>query len=233
MTATIAQRATGHVPTAPAPNKHVLKVDLFEETIHRLGLLDLRPVFPYFDDGDLVPCLSVCIGDPNVKQFQFFHANTVSESLLCLAADDMMKPGQLMTLAQTHGVNTFLKDAHDPNSFNIMVITIRMNKERIQDEGLLLRCSKCNAIVFERHVDVKEGPVRAHYPEFHGQAKYTAICEEFNSSEQNRTCPECGHLQDRFPIEQIGWGMYAKNVVAANEGRNVMESYAAKFTETE
>ncbi len=229
----IVEQATGRVPLAPAPNKRVLKVDLFEEAVHRLGLLDLVPVFPYFGNGDLVPCLSVCIGDPDLKQFQFFHANSVSESLLCLAGDDSMKPGQLMTLAQTHGVNTFLKNPHDPDSFNVMIVTIRMNKEPVQDEGILIRCPKCNALVFERHVNVKDGPVRAFYPEFHGHAKYADVIDEFNSSEQNRTCSECGHLQERFPVEQMGWGVYRKNIVAANRGREIFESYVAQVAGTE
>jgi len=65
--------------------KAPVKKNLFEEVIHATGTLELAPVFPYLDNGAIVPCLSVSLGGKSTQRFQFFHDNVVLEVLLCLA----------------------------------------------------------------------------------------------------------------------------------------------------
>ena len=145
--------------------KKPIKKNLFEEVIHATGTLELVPVFPYLDDGAIVPCLSVSIGGPNAQKFQFFHDNVVPEVALCLAGEDSaLRTGQLMVLPNMHGVNNFLKDLANENAYMVVLITIRMNAHDSQDEGFLIRCEKCNELVYQRETNIKHGPPRPFTP---------------------------------------------------------------------
>jgi hypothetical protein len=59
---------------ALVPGTMPVKKNLFEEVIHATGTLELVPVFPYLDNGAIVPCLSVSLGKAGTQRFQFFHA---------------------------------------------------------------------------------------------------------------------------------------------------------------
>ena len=54
------------------PGKKPIKKNLFEEVIHATRTLELVPVFPYLDNGAIVPCLSVSIGGPNARKVPIF-----------------------------------------------------------------------------------------------------------------------------------------------------------------
>lgn len=228
MTIIEASRPSGerHVPDAPAPGKRVLKVDIFEIAIRTVGVLQLMPIFPYLGDGDVVPCLSPTAGRPDLDHFQFFHVNEVDETLICLASQGAgMKTGAVMKLAAKHGVTAFLRNPHDPASFNVNLITIRMKQGDVQEEAFSLSCPKCHQTVFRRDFNVKDGPARKHYPEFYALRYYAEACEEFNSSETNRTCV-CGEVLPPFPLHLMGWWLYAENIDIAERGREELETRA-------
>lgn len=213
-----------HVPARPAPNKRPMKVDVFELVTKTAGALQLAPIFPYLDDGAIVPCLSITKGRPDLESFQFFHANVVAESILCLAEQGAtMKTGQLIKATPVHGVNAFLKKPTDPESFYVVLITIRMGSDAVQEEGFIIRCSKCNTIVYQRDFNVKEGTRWKYYPEFYALRYYAECCDEFNADEAKRACPKCGTVQKPFPAKQMGWWTYAENVEVANRGREALE----------
>ncbi len=206
--------------------KTPIKKNLFEEVIHATGTLELVPVFPYLDDGAIVPCLSVSMGGGGAQKFQFFHENVVPEVLLCLAEQNSaLNTGMMMALPNLHGVNNFLKDVDDKDAYMIVLITIRMNRADDQTEGFLIRCTECNELVFRRDTNVKEGPERAYYPEFYALAFYADAVDEFNASD--RTCPKCGVVQEHFPQEQLGWRRYARQVDLANRARADAEGRGA------
>ena len=205
--------------------KKPIKKNLFEEVIHATGTLELVPVFPYLDDGAIVPCLSVSIGGPNAKKFQFFHDNVVPEVLLCIAGEkSALHAGQMMVLPNMHGVNNFLKDLANEDAYMVVLITIRMNAQADQNEGFLIRCEKCNELVYQLETNIKNGPQRPYYPEFYALGFYADAIEEFNASD--RTCPKCNHVQELFPAEQVGWRRYAQQVAVANRARAAIEQQA-------
>lgn len=219
-----------HVPLRPAPHKRPVKVNVFEMVTRSVGTLQLVPIFPYMDDGAIVPCLSITKGGGELEPFQFFHANVVAESILCLAEQGAtMKTGQLIKTTPVHGVNTFLKKPKDPESFYVVLVTIRMLGDKVQQEGFILRCSKCNTIVYQRDFDVKQGPTWKHYAEFYALRYYAECCEEFNADEAKRTCPKCATVQQPFPLKQMGWRLYADNVEVANRGREALENAAREI----
>jgi len=62
---------------APAPNRPPLKVNVYK--FARDAATTLAPLFPYFDAGSIVPCLSVFRGGPGRRYGLFQHFNTVDE----------------------------------------------------------------------------------------------------------------------------------------------------------
>jgi hypothetical protein len=229
--ATIAPRdsAARHVPDGPPPHKRAVRVNVFELATNNIGSHQLTPIFPYWDDGAIVPCLTIGVGHRDLVPFQFSHSNAVDETILYLAAEGATtKTGQIMKLSPVHGVNMFLKDPFDPESYSIALLTIRMLSGPVQQEGFSIRCASCNEIVYQREFNVKAGPTHQHYPEFHALRYYSECCEEFNSSEQRRTCPKCGTVQAEFPLKQMGWWRHVENVEVANKGRAALEALAAE-----
>ena len=205
-----------------------VKKNLFEEVIHATGTLELVPVFPYLDDGAIVPCLSVSLGGAGAQRFQFFHDNVVPEVLLCLAErQGALRAGQMMVLPNLHGVNNFLKDLQSDSAYLVVLITIRVNQQDEQREGFLIRCERCNELLYRRHRDIKHGPERPYYPEFYALAFYADAVDEFNASD--RTCPKCGHVQPPFPAGQVGWRRYATQVRVANLARAEAERFAGQL----
>ena len=205
------------------PNKRPIKKNLFEEVIHATGDLELVPVFPYLDDGAIVPCLSIAMGGEHVKKFQFFHANDVPEVMICLSEQNSaLRAGTLMSFPDLHGVNNFLKDVADDDAYMIVLIAIRMRAGE-QVEGFELRCDECNEPIYRLDRDIKQGPERPYYPEFHALRLYADAVDEFNASD--RKCSKCGHVQEPFPQDQLGWKRYARQVDLANRARAGAEAW--------
>jgi phage FluMu protein Com len=210
------------------PGKAPVKKNLFEEVSHATGTLELVPVFPYLDNGAIVPCLSVSMGGASAQRFQFFHDNVTPEVLLCLAEKQgALKAGQMMVLPNLHGVNNFLKDLQDESAYLVVLITVRMNQQNEQREGFLIRCEQCNELLYQRYQNIKQGPERPYYPEFHALAFYADAVDAFNASD--RTCPKCKHVQPPFPVEQMGWRRYAMQVRVANQAREEAERFARQL----
>src|SRR5438270_11435540 len=75
----------GHVPRQPAPHKRPMKVNDYELITKNIGTLQLVPIFPYLDDGAIVPCLSISKGGSDLEPAQLFRDSDLAESILCLA----------------------------------------------------------------------------------------------------------------------------------------------------
>jgi DNA-directed RNA polymerase subunit M/transcription elongation factor TFIIS len=202
--------------------KRPIKKNMFEEVIHATGDLELVPVFPYLDEGSIVPCLSIAMGGRGVKKFQFFHTNDVPEVMICLSEhNSALRAGMLMSFPDLHGVNNFLKDVADEDAYMIVIIAIRM-KAGAQNEGFVLRCDECNNEIYRLNRDIKQGPERQYYPEFHALRLYADAVDDFNASD--RKCEKCGHVQEMFPQDQLGWRRYARQVDLANRARASVEA---------
>jgi hypothetical protein len=221
-----------HVPNRPAANREPVKVDVFELVIRNLGLLQLAPIFPYTHDGAIVPCMTNTTGVKDMTPWHFFHANDVKETIVCMVENGgAMKTGMIMVAGDTHGVGPFLKDPHDPAHYYVGLITVRMLSGPTQMEGIVLRCQKCNAVIYERHFNVKEGPERKYYPEFYALRHYLECFREFNSSEEKRTCKKCGTVRaPEVASEDFGYVQYARNIETANRSRESFEEMAATLT---
>jgi hypothetical protein len=210
---------------AVAPGKRVRKVNVFESMLAHQGMLEQLPLFPYFGPGDIVPTAALSLSLPSLPRAHFYHYNDITEVILTLAGDGaMLATGQLYLQQGTHGVTTFLRkpDGPEAQSYQISLIVIRMKAEGPQNEAFILRCTKCNEIVFRLDRDVWAAPPRAYYPELVNIRFYADAADAFNA--EPRSCARCGTAQPRFPAELMGWRRYAQYVELANRARANLEA---------
>ncbi len=76
------------------------------------------------------------------------------------------------------------KVPHSPQRFADTVgLVIERKRLPGEKDGLLWFCPECNACVYEEYFELKN--IEKDFP---------PVFEHFFGSEENRTCPECGHL---------------------------------------
>ena len=210
-----------------APGKMPLKTNVFETMVDHQGMLQQKPLFPYLGPGDVVPAAALSYSLPGMPRVQFFHYNDIQEVVLTMAArDGLISTGQLYLQQGTHGVTTFLRKPQAPTAevYQISLIIIRMKTEGPQMEGFLIRCLKCNELVFRVDRDIFEGPSHPHYRELANIRFYADAAEAFNASP--RVCANCQTTQPEFPVELMGWRRYAQYAELANRARSDIEAAA-------
>lgn len=207
-----------------APGKRPLKVNVFEDVLAHQGMLEQKPLFPYFGPGDIVPTSALSISLPEFPHAHFYHYNDIPEVILTLAGSGaLLATGQLYLQQGTHGVTTFLRKPQGPEAetYQISLIIIRMKTEGPQNEGFVMRCGKCNEVVFRMDRDVWQAPEHQYYPELPNVRFYADAVDAFNG--EPRVCAKCGATQARFPQELMGWRRYAQYVDLANRARAELE----------
>jgi len=206
------------------PTKRPLKVNVFEQMLGHQGMLEQIPLFPYLGPGDIVPTAALSLTMPDTPRVHFFHYNDVPEVILCMAGEGgLIATGQLYLQQGTHGVTTFLRQPTGPEAkhYQLALIIIRIKPEGPQNEGFIMRCQKCNDIVFRVDRDVWPSSPRAHIPELLNIRFYADAVDTYNS--ESRRCPKCSAEQPRFPSELMGWRRYAQYVDLANRARADLE----------
>ncbi len=78
----------------PTGDKEPLKVNVYDFV--QFTKTALAPMFPYFDEGSIVPCTATFKGGPKVDYSRFQPFNTVDEILLTFGADGSMRGGGLL-----------------------------------------------------------------------------------------------------------------------------------------
>ena len=208
-----------------AAGKQPRKVNVFAHMLTHQGMLEQVPLFPYFGPGDIVPCAALSLTLPDTPRVHFYHDNDVPEVILCMASEGgLISTGQLYLQQGTHGVTTFIRQPAGPEGkhYQISLIIVRMKPAGPQQEGFVLRCPRCNAIVYRADRDVWQAPPHDHYPELANLRFYADAAEAYNA--EPRSCPGCGAAQPRFPAELMGWRRYVQYVELANRARRDMEA---------
>jgi hypothetical protein len=211
------------------PGKRPLKVNVFESMLAHQGMLEQMPLFPYFGPGDIVPTAALSLSLPDMPRVHFYHYNDLPEVILAMAGEGaLLAAGQLYLQQGTHGVTTFLRNARGPEaqSYVLAFIIIRMKDEGPQNEAFILRCVKCNEVVFRVDRDVWQAPAHPHYPELVNVRFYADAADAFNV--EPRRCEKCGEAQPSFPTELMGWRRYAQYVALANRARADLDAAAHK-----
>jgi hypothetical protein len=191
----------------------------------------LAPLFPpYLERGSIMPCATLFVGGPEAEFGHFFHENTEEEVALVIADHGAHKgTGTVMIAPLHHGVNSFLKDPKDPESFLLIMITQRQRDAGPQAERILFRC-KCNEVLFEYGFDAT--PPDAFVP---GVDKIlittrdsSAAAEAFNADEKLRTCKRCGTVAAPFPIAPWGWTQHTLQHRTVARARAILSGTAGE-----
>ena len=206
-------------------DKQPCKVNVFAHMLGHQGMLEQMPLFPYFGPGDIVPAAALSLTLPDTPRVHFYHYNDIPEVILCMASEGgLIATGQLYLQQGTHGVTTFIRQpaGAEGTHYQISLIVIRMKPEGPQNEGFVLRCPRCNEVVFRTDRDVWQGPAHDHYPELANVRFYADAVDAYNA--EPRSCGACGAAQPRFPAELMGWRRYVQYVELANRARRDMEA---------
>lgn len=199
----------------PAKGKQPLKCNVFDYA--RTLVSTLTPMFPYVDEGAMVPTIALFYGEEDGDYGYFEHENTVDEVAIVFgsgATTGRGKAGLVRASARSHGVGNLLSEPDSAESFSLVSVTQRQSTGVIQKEAVAFACSKCSTEVYREEFDSTPpkrseqeralGPV-GHLHTIYGSAQ-AAI--NYNSSKKNRTCPECRNINSPFPLKRWGWDRY-------------------------
>ncbi|PRP99972.1 hypothetical protein [Enhygromyxa salina] len=171
----------------------------------------LAPLFPYLHPGAIVPTGALFIGGPDTDYGQFYHHNSVDEIIIAFVANGAtLQTGQLYNGGRVHGVNGFLKDQTAPGSFVLFSVTQRQLDEGAQPEAISILCTSCRKQLFKGEFDGASPPdaTELDHP-FMSAAALPDVLRAFNEDPELRTCPDCGHVNEPFPVHAWGWDNYA------------------------
>jgi hypothetical protein len=214
----------------PAPDKEPLKVNIFE--FMKGANSALIPLFPYLDEGAIVPCGTLFDGGPGTFYGAFEHYNDVDEVAITFAAEgSRYRPGFVRVGPRQHFVGNPFGAEDDQNAYALIVITQRQLVGRTQTERVVFRCAKCKAELLNHQFDATPAP-RGRQTETRGaHAPFKTIVESVATyrdyNEHHRACAKCGHVNPSFPLELWGVDRYASQSDKVRRGRTLFEAVMA------
>jgi hypothetical protein len=198
----------------PDPEREPLKANAYRLAQH--SPTALVPLFPYFDEGAIVPCVATFSGGPGKRYGRFQHFNTVDEVAVMFGASGQLSRGSGLVRVgpKLHMVQAPMDNAEDPANAGVAVITQRQSIGKEQREEYRFVCEKCDRRLFIRAVEAN--PPKRGSTQSAGSAAFLTIVEtyeaarRFNEDEKARTCRHCGHQNPPFPLESWGWDVYVR-----------------------
>jgi phage FluMu protein Com len=207
-----------------------LKVNAFEAA--KSACSKLLPLFPYVGPDAIVPALGVSFQEEGRPMGRFFHENSVDEVGMCLGAGGGGDawPGGIFSTGRTHPVGQADTDPEpEIGSFGVITIIQRHGIDE-QRESFTVRCSKCQHLLLRhRYSFVPSAPDDGELEEFATLVECANGAEEYNSSEDRRTCTKCGHVNEIFPLENWGWRTYRTNAQAAEAARRALVEASSRI----
>ena len=227
-------RRKGPEMRPPAPDKQPLRTNIYE--FGRNLVSTLTPMFPYVDEGSIVPTCAFFYGGPEGDYGYFEHDNTVDEVAIIFGAGGTTGRGVgglVRVSARSHGVGNLLTDPTSPESYSLVTVTQRQSTSGAQQESVAFTCAKCSNELFRLHYDATP-PRRGRQREAMGAIGELGTiigsaeaAERFNAEAANRSCAKCGHVNPPFPLHRWGWDRYAAQTRIAREASRNLESLAA------
>jgi hypothetical protein len=144
-----------------------------------------------------------------------------------------MQTGQVFATQKLHGVNSFLKNPHDPASYLVITVTQRQSAGPPQREAIIMRCAKCAEQVARFEYEAPplapadaRGPDADAHPGFITIVKSWETLDAYNADAGQRRCAACGHQNEPFPLERWGWGRYRAQAITVNAARRALDAAA-------
>jgi hypothetical protein len=224
-----ARPAPGLSIPPPRADRQPLHANLF--TVMQRANTTLTPLFPYMHPGAIVPTGALFIGGPGTDYGQFFHHNSVDEIIIAFVARDAtLATGQLYNGGRVHGVNSFLKDQTKAGSFALFTVTQRQVETGPQPESFSMVCSACRKQLFIENWDSASPPdARELDLPMPSVTQPAEFMQRYNEDPERRKCKECGHQNDRFPLERWGWRSYMSQTKVMIEAEQVLEQAGASI----
>jgi hypothetical protein len=196
----------------PDPNREPLKANVYR--LVQCSPTALVPLFPYVDEGSIVPCAATFSGGPGRRYGRFQHFNTVDEIAVMFGASGQLSRGAGLVRVgpKLHMVQAPMENQEDPANSGVVVITQRQSIGKEQREEYRFVCDKCDRRLFVMEANATP-PKRGEQPR---NAPFLTIIEtseaarRFNEDETARKCKHCGHQNPPFPSESWGWDVYAR-----------------------
>ena len=116
------------VMRSAAADKQPLKCNVYE--FARNLVSTLTPMFPYVDEGAMVPTIAMFYGEPEGDYGYFEHVNTVDEVAIIFGAGETTgrgRAGLVRASARSHGVGNLLTDPDSPDSYSVVTVTQRQS----------------------------------------------------------------------------------------------------------
>lgn len=210
----------------PDPDREPLKVNVF--AFAQTCPTPLAPMFPYLDEGAIVPCVSSFRGAPGKRYGRFQHFNTVDEVAVVWGASGAQRRGVglIHVGPKLHMVQP-METADSTDDTGLIVITQRQAVGKEQREEVRFICEKCDRRLFLYELDatpVERGTKRP--PGTYAFKTILATCEavrQFNADEAVRTCKHCGHVNAPFPIDAWALEIYENQSAIARMGRHSLD----------
>jgi len=214
---------------APDPTRPPLTANVFHAV--RSANTKLMPMFPYAEDGCLVPCANVFSGGKGYGIGVFNHTNSVDEvSITFASVGSGIRSGDVFVGAREHMVGAFFHEEESDQNLMVIVVVQRQSEAGVaQHESLSFICAKCQASLSRVEYPAKTGHAAADVaPALETLTEGAAWAREFNASEELRTCKKCGHLNAPFPLRVWGWEDYRRNYETAEKARALYLSEATR-----
>ena len=207
-----------------------MKTNVFQHLIAHTGVPGITALFPYLHPGAIVMGGVYSLNYPGSPEFNFHHTNDCEELFISLVSNNFQRPfGMLGVGAKTHEVDNHTgTQESNPDAYTVALVIQRNKEKPPQREVLSIYCSneECKKLVFRKEMDNFEGEEQPYYPEF---KTITVLgpdaVNEFNQSD--RTCKNCGTVLPHFPIEDMSWSLYTRQVRLANRARADYERFLA------
>jgi hypothetical protein len=225
-----ATSSTTHRIPAPSPDKLPLKQNVFE--FMRGGNTTLLPLFPYVDEGSIIPAGTLFRGTSDTDYGSFEHFNDVDEVFIVFAAEGArFRSGTVRIGTRQHFVGSPFMGEDAAESMALIVVTQRQSTGREQRERLIFRCSGCRAEILNYEFDATP-PARGTQLETLGpHAPFTTLVQSvkaYDAYNENRTCSECGHENARFPTKLWGNDSYVDQSWLMRQAREQLSHDAAE-----
>lgn len=207
-----------------------MKTNVFQHLISHTGVPGITPIFPYLHPGAIVIGGVYSLNYPGSPEYNFHHTNDCEELFISIVSNQSQRPlGILAVGDRTHEVNNHTgTHASNADAYTVALIIQRNKEKPPQREVFSIYCpnEECKKLVFRKEMDNFEGEQQPYYPEL---KTITVLgpdaVNEFNQTD--RTCHSCGTVLPWFPIENMSWSLYTRQVRLANRARTDYERFLA------
>jgi hypothetical protein len=210
----------------PDPARPPMIANIFHAVRH--ANTKLMPMFPYCQDGCIVPGASVFSGGRGRGIGAFHHENSVDEvSIVFASVGGGIRTGDVFVGAREHLVGAFFHEEEGENNLMVIAVVQRQAEAGIpQSESLSFLCEKCQSTLLRHGYSGKSEqshnePAGDRAPPLETLTEGALWAREFNDSQDLRTCKQCGHVNPPFPLHIWGWDEYRTNYVAAEKARQL------------